>query len=399
MEKGKGEILIISNYYDPELGAAPKRISAMARGFVEKGYSVRVLCPMPNYPKGKVFDGYRNKFRVREFIDDVCVDRLFIYPSKSQKPFVRLLSMLSFSISLAFYMPFQKLSRTKLILIQSPPLFVSFTAVFVSNVFFKKKVCLNVSDLWPQSAIELNVLKPGRMHNVLLYLESYIYHQSDLILGQSKEILEHIESKVKKPRFLYRNLPSLGLRNPTRDSLEGLNKVVYAGLLGYAQGVFELCRLIDFKSVGLEFHIYGMGMEEDQIKDFCEKNPECGVFFHGAYHPDELKQIYSDVLVALVPLSNRIQGAVPSKIFELIQHEVPIIFSGGGEGADIVNQYNLGLTAPPGNVKGISELLQVFRSYSQDEYDALIKSIQTAKSHDFNFNSQFNSLIDFVEGV
>ncbi|HAQ69957.1 glycosyltransferase family 4 protein [Salibacteraceae bacterium] len=395
--KEECDILIVSNYYDPELGAAPKRISAMARGFVERGNSVRVLCPMPNYPKGRVFGGYRNKLKVREFIDGVCVDRIFIYPSKSQKPFVRLLSMLSFSISLAFYLPFLNVNRTKLILIQSPPLFVSFTAVFLSNLFFKKKICLNVSDLWPQSAVELNVLKPGRMHNILLNLESYIYKKSDLILGQSTEILEHIKAQVDKPSFLYRNLLSSDLTDSNRGSIAGLNKVVYAGLLGYAQGVFELCKRVDFKSLGLEFHIYGMGMEEEQIRDFCQKNTDLSVFFHGAYHPNDLKQIYSDVLVALVPLSNRIIGAVPSKIFELIQFEVPIIFSGGGEGAEIVRAYKLGLTVPPGNIEGITESLEAFRSFNKDEFDALIKSIRAAKANDFNFNAQFNSLIDFAE--
>ncbi len=395
--KEECDILIVSNYYDPELGAAPKRISAMARGFVERGNSVRVLCPMPNYPKGRVFGGYRNKLKVREFIDGVCVDRIFIYPSKSQKPFVRLLSMLSFSISLAFYLPFLNVNRTKLILIQSPPLFVSFTAVFLSNLFFKKKICLNVSDLWPQSAVELNVLKPGRMHNILLNLESYIYKKSDLILGQSTEILEHIKAQVDKPSFLYINLLSSDLTDSNRGSIAGLNKVVYAGLLGYAQGVFELCKRVDFKSLGLEFHIYGMGMEEEQIRDFCQKNTDLSVFFHGAYHPNDLKQIYSDVLVALVPLSNRIIGAVPSKIFELIQFEVPIIFSGGGEGAEIVRAYKLGLTVPPGNIEGITESLEAFRSFNKDEFDALIKSIRAAKANDFNFNAQFNSLIDFAE--
>ena len=395
--KEECDILIVSNYYDPELGAAPKRISAMARGFVERGNSVRVLCPMPNYPKGRVFGGYRNKLKVREFIDGVCVDRIFIYPSKSQKPFVRLLSMLSFSISLAFYLPFLNVNRTKLILIQSPPLFVSFTAVFLSNLFFKKKICLNVSDLWPQSAVELNVLKPGRMHNILLNLESYIYKKSDLILGQSTEILEHIKAQVDKPSFLNRNLLSSDLTDSNRGSIAGLNKVVYAGLLGYAQGVFELCKRVDFKSLGLEFHIYGMGMEEEQIRDFCQKNTDLSVFFHGAYHPNDLKQIYSDVLVALVPLSNRIIGAVPSKIFELIQFEVPIIFSGGGEGAEIVRAYKLGLTVPPGNIEGITESLEAFRSFNKDEFDALIKSIRAAKANDFNFNAQFNSLIDFAE--
>ena len=138
-------------------------------------------------------------------------------------------------------------------------------------------------------------------------------------------------------------------------------------------------------------------MEEEQIRDFCQKNTDLSVFFHGAYHPNDLKQIYSDVLVALVPLSNRIIGAVPSKIFELIQFEVPIIFSGGGEGAEIVRAYKLGLTVPPGNIEGITESLEAFRSFNKDEFDALIKSIRAAKANDFNFNAQFNSLIDFAE--
>ena len=50
------KVLIVSFYYSPELGAAPSRITNLAKGLQEKGIEVELLTCMPNYPKGKIFD-------------------------------------------------------------------------------------------------------------------------------------------------------------------------------------------------------------------------------------------------------------------------------------------------------------------------------------------------------
>jgi hypothetical protein len=53
------EILIISNYYPPEKGAAANRIEQLALLLQHNNYAVSVVCPLANYPKGKLFPEYR----------------------------------------------------------------------------------------------------------------------------------------------------------------------------------------------------------------------------------------------------------------------------------------------------------------------------------------------------
>ena len=94
------EILIISNYYPPEKGAASNRIEQLALKLHQKNYRVSVICPLGNYPKGALFPEYKRKFSVTEKRENITVKRLWIYPSVSKNLIIRLLSVLSFSLSL-----------------------------------------------------------------------------------------------------------------------------------------------------------------------------------------------------------------------------------------------------------------------------------------------------------
>lgn len=92
--------------------------------------------------------------------------------------------------------------------------------------------------------------------------------------------------------------------------------IVYAGLLGVAQGILEICQKIDFKSLGAEFHIYGAGGEQYLIEEFLMTNSERGIFFHGRVSRDEIPGLLKQADVTLIPLVKNIFGAVPSKIYE-----------------------------------------------------------------------------------
>jgi len=96
------EILIISNYYPPEKGAAANRIEQLALKLHQNNYKVSVVCPLGNYPKGALFPEYKGKFFVTENRENITVKRLWIYPSVSKNILVRILSVLSFSLSLFF---------------------------------------------------------------------------------------------------------------------------------------------------------------------------------------------------------------------------------------------------------------------------------------------------------
>ncbi|MFT6748809.1 MAG: hypothetical protein ACJAQ1_000735, partial [Flavobacterium sp.] len=170
------EIVIISNYYPPEKGAASNRIEQLALKLKENNYKVIVICPLGNYPKGALFPEYKGRFIVTENRANITIKRLWIYPSISKNLFVRLLSVLSFSGCLFFYLLLKKTPQK--VVVQSPPLLLSFISVLVLSLK-KKKIILNVSDLWPLAAIELNALKKGSIsHKFSLFFERFIYKKS-----------------------------------------------------------------------------------------------------------------------------------------------------------------------------------------------------------------------------
>ena len=100
-----------------------------------------------------------------------------------------------------------------------------------------------------------------------------------------------------------------------------------------------------------------------------------------------------------MPLAVRIKGAVPSKIFDLLPHGVPILFCGGGEGEKIVADYQLGLTSEPGNYEALSNNIKTIASLSDAEYEQMRNNCLTAAANDFNFNNQMVAFSHFLDQV
>jgi glycosyltransferase involved in cell wall biosynthesis len=387
------EILIISNYYPPEKGAAANRIEQLALKLHQNNYKVSVICPLGNYPKGELFPEYKGKFSVTEIRDNVTVKRLWIYPSVSKNLLVRIVSVLSFSMSLFFYLLFKR--TPKKVVVQSPPLLLSFISVLILSLK-NKKIILNISDLWPLAAIELNALKKGSLsHKVSLFFERFIYKKASLILGQSSEIITHVHSLFpEKECFLYRNFPDhkvseMELKTEKSQPI----KIFYAGLLGIAQGVFELCQKIDLKDLNLEFHIFGDGAEKNQIEAFISSEKKQQIFFHGMLDRKELHEQLKSFDVAIVPLKTRIYGSVPSKIFEYGSLGFPILYFGGGEGENLVTDNDLGWVADVGNYKDLNEKLQLISRLNKSDLDAMKGKIFEKAEEVFNLDSQMKILI------
>ena len=385
------KLLIISNYYNPEIGAAPSRISMLAEGLSELGNDVDIVCPLPNYPFGKIFDGYKNKLSIKEVFGSVQINRYWIYPSVSGNVIERILSMFSFSVSqLLFLFEYKKIKNVDWIIIQNSPLLVSFFAI---GLFGKinKKIALNISDLWPMSALELGAIKKGKFYSLLEWIEKYNYKKSKLIIGQSEEILKHVNGFVDKPVFLYRNLQKNN-NNFVKNKASGTFKIIYAGLLGLAQGVFEIIQNIDFKELGVEFHVYGQGNESEIINEYIAQNPLCNIFYLGAISKNDIQEILPSFHASIVPLKTSIKGAVPSKIFELAQYNVPILFCGGGEGADIVNSLGLGYVSEPANYGMLKKNIAKIKNLSTEKYNELLKNCESAVKNNFDFNEQLKQL-------
>ena len=395
------EILIISNYFPPEQGAAANRIQALANELKRRSYKVAVICPLPNYPKGKVFPGFKGKLSHKEQNGNLTIHRLWLLASNSQNKFVRLFSMLSFAFSLSLFLLFKK--SPKKVIIQCSPLFVGYAGVFFSKLK-GKKVILNVSDLWPLAGLEMELLNQGTYYTILEKIERFNYKKSDLVLGQSHEILRYVNQIFpEKKTVLYRNYPDFDIPESNSHFTSALHraglpsvtnskeiKIVYAGLLGIAQGLYEICKQIALPA-NISLHIYGDGPEAKQIEDLSVKNSQ--IVFHGMIDRTELHQVLGNYDMTLVPLANRIYGSVPSKIFEYSRLGLPILYFSEGEGAELVKKHQLGWSISD------FEKLNVFLSQLSKNEILLPEraAIITTVKEKFNFKKQFDEIIQVIE--
>ena len=385
------DILIITNYFPPETGAASNRIFHLAEGLKKHNFKVSVLTPLPNYPTGKIFDAYKGRLKDTSTKNNMTIHRLWIYASNSKNKLLRLIAMLSYSFSLCWFFLWNNIPKT--VIIQSPPLLVAFTSVLFLHSK-KRKLILNISDLWPIAGLELGAFKKNLSYKLLEKIEYFNYKHTDLILGQSNEILNHVKSLFpKKDTFLYRNYPDfVAPKVSEKVNSKGKLKIVYAGLLGIAQGVYKLCKELDYTNI--QFHIYGAGAERDKIETLISNNPGLDIIYHGEVSRDMLHKVLMGYDLSIIPLLNRIYGSVPSKIFEYARLGLHTIYFGGGEGESIIKQYNLGWIAEAGNY---SELNNVISKISPSELTLELKEKikESAKKH-FDFDIQLDELTNKI---
>lgn len=395
-------ILLVAERYWPEVGAAPSRLANMAEGLRREGNEVDVLTSLPNYPKGQIFDGYRGRVSKRENRNGVILFRYWIYATVSKSPIARILNMFSFAVMIWLFA--FKRSRIKgydRVIIQTPTLVVAVSAMCIFKGLYGKKCILNVSDIWPSTAVDMGAMKEGsKAYNFMAWCERYLYSKSDGILGQSNEILQHIASFERHPSrlFLYRNLQSYDMKMEYKTKGSPL-KLVFSGMLGVAQDVAGIARNIPFKEMGVEFHILGGGKQLEEIQEYIKQNPDCNVFAHGFVPKEEIASWMEQFDASIVPLATRIRGAVPSKIYDILPQGLPILFCGGGEGADFISGHQAGLISEPGDFKALTENIKRLCDMSDEEYRQMSNNCIRTSREELNFDKQMKESNEWLEKI
>lgn len=396
------KVLLVAERYWPEVGAAPSRLANMAEGLKEKGCDVEVLTSLPNYPKGKIFEGYTGCLSKHEIHGGVNLFRYWIYATVSKSPIARVLNMFSFAVMIwLFALRFSRIKKYDIVIIQTPTLVVATSAMMIFKGIYGKKCVLNVSDIWPSTAVDMGAMKEGsKAYNFMAWCERYLYKKSDAILGQSNEILEHIASFKNRPNklFLYRNLQRYELECEFKKKGSPI-KVVFSGMLGVAQDVAGIVKNIPFKELNIEFHILGGGKQLEEIQEFISQNPDSNVFAHGFVPKEEISSWMEKFDASIVPLFTRIRGAVPSKIYDILPQGLPILFCGGGEGATFIADRKVGLISSPGDYEALKMNLVKLRDMRNEDYEAMsARCIQISKN-ELNFDKQMEETLDFLKSI
>lgn len=391
------KIGLLTQYYKPEMGAPQNRLYEMMRGMKELGNDVCVVTAMPNYPTGKIFKEYKGKITCKEDVDGIEVKRFWLYASNARKALPRIINMFSFSLMALFSLRYLKSKKLDYLIVESPPLTLGLVGIFLARRSGCKLIA-NISDIWPLSAKELGAISDGKLYRMLEKWEQKIYKKAYISMGQSQEIVDHIASHGGNRTYLFRN----GV-DPTRfEGMEdvkpevGKVKLVYAGLLGFAQGIADICKSINFAKNGMEFHIYGAGGEQSEIEATIAANPDNGIFYHGVVSRQELPRKLKEANMTLIPLVKNIYGAVPSKIYESMAAGLPIMFVGEGEGARIVAENKIGLVARSKDYKGLEENIKYAVNHP-DVMEIMSNNCKECAQNLFNRPKQIKELNDYLE--
>jgi glycosyltransferase involved in cell wall biosynthesis len=392
-------ILIVSHSFYPEIGAAPVRLTNIAKALVNDGVHVEVLAPLPNYPLGKIAKEYRGKFYVKDHFDGITIHRYWLLATNSTNKYIRVFAMISFAISmLCFAFKRRTIKKYDLILVQTPPLFCALSATFIFKKTYRKKVVLNISDIHPELLVEEGVMRKSSLqYKLLLWIQKFAYRNADLFIGQSQEILDHIKDRNADIQlFLYRNLQQ-GIETSTIKRERNIPlKLVYAGLFSLPQGIINIVRNIDYKNLGVELHLYGGGADVEKVKKYIEGR-DTNVFYHGILPKKQMTQELAKYDASIVPLLMKLTGSVPSKIFDLIAVGKPILFFGSqGEASQIIENNGIGFVAEAEQFDQLSKNILRLKNLSNDKYAAMVERCIQLSESEYNFDRQFERFKKFL---
>lgn len=401
---------ILTQYYPPEMGAPQARLSHLAGEFVRRGHEVVVLTAMPNYPRGRIFPGYRGFLR-RETRDGVPVIRCWLYPAQSARLLPRLASYFSFVFS-SLAVGLFCLGRLDYLLTESPPLFLGITG-WVLKLRTRARWIFNVSDLWPESAVRLGAVSEGLGLKLAQALEAFCYRNAWLVTGQSQEILASIRGRFPSVSLYHlSNGVDTELFSPESRSetvrariLDGAVEkgacvAIYAGLHGIAQGLEQILeaasRVRDVD--GLVFVFVGDGPEKERLMARSRELDLPRVHFVEALPREEMPALLASADIALVPLGVPLPGAVPSKIYEAMGVSVPILLVAQGEAAALVSGSGAGRVVAPGDIDGIAAALRELFS-SADRRAELGRAGRAAALRDFDRRNIADGFIRHLESL
>jgi len=363
------KILFLTQYCPPEVGAPQNRIFEFAKQLKKFGHEVTILTAMPNYPRGEIFEEYRGKKIVKETIDGIDIVRTGIYVTKREDFVKRLRNYLSFTWSSVFSGA-KHIEKQDVIITESPPLFLGWSGYVLSKMK-KAKFIFNVSDLWPESAVKLGVLNNKAMIRASTWLEEFCYRKAAAVTGQTKGIVDNIVSRgfdKNKVHIITNGVDTEFFKKENRseefrESIGIKNKfaVVYAGIHGIAQGLEVLVDAAEIIKEEKEIQIVfiGEGPEKPMLMNKVKEKKLENVSFLPMQDKKDMPKIIASMDATVVPLKKLdiFKGALPSKMFENLASEIPIVLAVEGEAENLINDAQAGIVVEPENSKEIAKAI------------------------------------------
>lgn len=369
-------ILFLTDNFPPETNAPASRTYEHAREWVKRGTKVTVITCAPNFPYGQTYSGYKNRLWQSETIDNIRVIRVWTYMAENKGFIWRLLDFVSFAIS-SFLASFF-VRRVDAVIGTSPQFFTVISAWAVS---FIKRVpfIFELRDLWPESIKAVGMDKLPWLLGIFERIELFLYRKADSIITVTNSFKANlIERGICAGKiFVVTNgvdLEDFSPRSKNQDLIQKLHCtdkfiVGYIGTHGLAHSletIIDAAEYLQFvKNIeDIHFVFVGDGAAKVALVNRATVLKLQNVDFVNSVSKKEVVEYWSILDTSIVHLkkTNLFKTVIPSKIFECMAMEVPIILGAAGESADIIKESKTGMVVDSEDHIAMAEQLLLLKS-------------------------------------
>ncbi|BCA53552.1 putative UDP-alpha-N-acetylglucosamine 3-alpha-N-acetyl-L-fucosaminyltransferase [Nitrospira sp. KM1] len=367
-------VLFLSHYFPPEVNAPATRTYEHCRQWVKDGHTVTVVTCAPNHPQGKVYGGYKNRLFHRETKDGIHVVRVWTYVTANEGFLKRTLNYISYMASAVVAALF--LPKADVVLSTSPQFFNGLAGYFVSRL---KRIpwVLEIRDLWPESILAVGAIKNQMLIRMLERVELFAYRHADKIVPVTDSFKRYMIGKgidgqkitvIKNGVDLEQYQPLDGHNAVAKElGLEDKFVVSYFGTHGMAhhlETIFEAAKEIS-GCTKIQFLLVGDGAERQKLLSMRSRLGLDNVTMLEQQPKSKMRELWalSHISLVLLKKSDLFKTVIPSKIFESLAMEKPILLGVEGESATLLTDAQAGYCIEPENAKDLAvRVLELFNN-------------------------------------
>lgn len=401
------KILVLSQYFWPESFI----INDIVRSLDEQGHEVVVATGKPNYPDGKVFEGYRAAgIQCERYLGRIDVLRVPLWPRGQGGAKNLALNYLSFVLAGLICLPWMLRKREfDAILVFAPSPITQAIPAILLKWLKKARLALWVQDLWPESLSATGFVTNRHALKVVGWMVRAIYRQCDTLLVQSRAFVEPVSRYAAREKIQY--YPNSMDVRPQKSEVsippelsELLEKhfcVVFAGNLGTAQALETIVQaavhLRDDSQIRLV--LVGSGSRLAWLKAQQRAHGLDNLVMPGRFPMEAMPQIFERAAGLLVSLNDEEAFAqtVPSKIQAYLAAGRPIIASMNGEGARVVREARAGLASPAEQVLPLVANIRLLKAQGETERAAMGRSGAAYFDANFEMTTQVARLVELLQ--
>lgn len=367
----KKQVVVLSQFYRPEPFKYPRDI---AMALADNNYEVRVVTGYPSRPGGKLYPGYRQRFRFSEMIDGIHVHRVPIVINHSRKALERIANFLSFSFNAL--MLTSTVKNADAVYVYATPATAAIPAQVWGKILGIPYV-LHVQDLWPESVTGSEMMGKGTTSRLaeaaLTPWLKRLYGKAGALVAISPgmgDLLVERGSNAETTSVVYNWAEEESITAKTSNLFSNNNlRLLYAGNLGPMQDletVIEVARRYDDRA-DFSLDIAGGGILEEAIQAAADELSRTN--FLGLIPRAEISRVYFKSDFQLVTLKDIpiFRTTVPSKLQASLASGVPVITTVKGDVAELIQRYDAGLVAEPENADSLAAAFEEALNMSTDE--------------------------------